>query len=111
MTPARIDVPDVYETALVEIGGDLVSFIVERDGTEGGADDVIAFGKELLDCLFVDLAGLYRCKSPMPNPNVSFANASTTPETPLAALLANFSAALSTVSSSNVRHFCPTDKS
>ena len=45
VTPARIDVPDVYETALVEIGGDLVSFIVERDGTEGGADDVIAFGK------------------------------------------------------------------
>ena len=40
VTPARVDVPDVHETAFVEVGGYLVALLVERDGTERGADDV-----------------------------------------------------------------------
>ena len=39
VTPARVDVPDVHETAFVEVGGYLVALLVERDGTERGADD------------------------------------------------------------------------
>ena len=40
VTPARVDVPDVHKTAFVEVGGYLVALLVERDGTERGADDV-----------------------------------------------------------------------